>query len=137
VIVSQPQELSIQIVTKAVHLAKKMNVDIIGVIENKSYYLAPNSSEKQFLFGPSHIDSLAGNANAPILARLPYNPEFSNLCDLGKIEDVFLHETQDLLNAINKSLTKIESEKLAHPKAAVLSPKKLQEVPNFEEMVTS
>jgi len=45
VIVTQPQELSTRIVSKAVRLAQKMNVDIVGIIENKSYYLAPNSNE--------------------------------------------------------------------------------------------
>ncbi len=120
VVVSQPEELSTKIVAKAVRLAQKLNVDIIGVVENKSYYLAPNSSEKQFLFGPSHIDSLSAIADLPILARLPYDPKFSSLCDMGKIEDALLYDGQDLLDAINNSLTRIESEKLAHPKAAVI-----------------
>jgi Mrp family chromosome partitioning ATPase/NifU-like protein involved in Fe-S cluster formation len=138
VIVSQPQELSTRIVAKAVHLAQKMNVDIIGVVENKSYYLAPNFTEKQFLFGPSHIETLSAIANLPILARLPYDPNLSNLCDLGKIEDVLLYDGQGLLDAISTSLKKIELEKLAHPKATTVPTiKKPQEVSDVEKMDAS
>ncbi len=122
VIVTQPQELSTRIASKAVRLAQKMNVDIIGVIENKSYYLAPNSNEKQFFFGPSHIDSLSSIANLSILAKLPYSPDFSNLCDLGKIENILLPDGHDLVDAINNSLARIDAEKLAHPKEAVVPP---------------
>lgn len=127
VIVSQPQKLSTRIASKAVRMAQKMNVDIVGVIENKSYYLAPNSNEKQFFFGPSHIESLSSIANLSILARLPYSLDFSNLCDLGKIENILLPEGQNLVDAINNSLARIEEEKLAHPKETVVHPaEKLQ-----------
>lgn len=116
VIVSQPQELSTRIVTKAVRLAQKMNVNIIGIVENMSYYLSPKTNDKQFLFGPSHIESLSASDNLPILARLPINPDISNLCDLGDIEENFQPESFDLYEAFNTSLAKIEAEILAHPK---------------------
>ncbi|MHC1739876.1 MAG: P-loop NTPase [Anaerolineaceae bacterium] len=115
VIVTQPQELSTRIVLKAVRLAQKMNVKIIGLVENMSYFLNPNSDEKQYLFGPSHIGSLSEIENLPILARLPFSPEFSNLCDMGKVEEIFLPESLDLYEAIASSLAIIEAKNIAHP----------------------
>jgi len=61
------------------------------------------------------------------LARLPYSPDFANLCDLGKIENILLPEGQDLVEVIINSLVRIEAEKLAHPKETVVHPaEKLQ-----------
>jgi len=122
VIVTQPQELSTRIVLKAVRLTQKMSVDIVGVVENKSYYLVPKSNEKQLIFGPSHIDSLTSIADLSILAQLPYSPEYSNLCDFGKIEEILLPEGQDLLSAVKKSLARIEAEKLTRIKETTIPP---------------
>lgn len=115
VIVTQPQELSTRIVLKAVRLAEKMKVSIIGLVENMSYFIDPKSNEKQYLFGPSHIESLFEDADFPILAKLPFSLDFSKLCDLGKIEEVHLPDDLDLYGAFSTSLEKIEAEKIAQP----------------------
>lgn len=135
VIVTQPEELSIRMATKAVRLSQKMNVDIIGVIENKSYFLAQDSNEKQYLFGPSHIDSLSAVANSPILATLPYSPIFSSSCDKGEIENILLPEGHDLMDAICNSLERIEMENIAHPKEMAVPSAEKPQVDNVGEDV--
>lgn len=135
VIVTQPEEISIKIATKAVRLAQKMNMDIIGVIENKSYFLAQDSSDKQYLFGPTHVDTLSAVANSPILARLPYSPVFSRSCDIGEIENILLPEGHDLINAICNSLEKIETENSAHPKEMAVPTVEKPQVDNVGEDV--
>lgn len=137
VIVTQPQELSTKIVTKAIRLVQKMSVNIIGIVENMSYYLNPNSNEKQYLFGPSHIDSLTTIANFPILARLPLEPDIIHLCDQGKIEEIFLTESMDLYEAFTASLAKFEAEKISYsPKTVAPAIQELQKDPIILETQT-
>jgi Mrp family chromosome partitioning ATPase len=87
------------IVRKAVHMAQKVGVPIIGVVENMAYFLCPDTGNRHFIFGPSHAEEVAATAGVPLLAQLPIDPGISALCDAGKVEDVKLSETPDLLKA--------------------------------------
>lgn len=87
VIVTSPQELVSMIVGKAVKMAKIMNIPIIGIIENMSYYECPDCGKKINVFGDSHLDEIAGQYGIPVLARLPICTDLAKLCDNGKIED--------------------------------------------------
>lgn len=87
VVVFSPQELASMVVRKAIRMVKeKMGVSILGLIENFSHYLDPSSGQKLEIFGKSHASELAEFAGAPLLARIPIDPELSRLCDLGAIE---------------------------------------------------
>ena len=59
VIVTSPQELVSMIVTKAVKMAEMMNVPVLGIVENMSYFVCPDCGKKHFLFGTSHIEKVA------------------------------------------------------------------------------
>jgi len=107
VVVTQPQSLSTKIVAKTVQIMQKIGVDIIGVVENMSFYLNSDSDERLHLFGAMHTDSLFIDANAPILSRIPFRPEISALCDAGRIESVVLPESRALCEALLDSLSKI------------------------------
>ena len=56
VIVASPQELVSMIVQKAVKMAKMMNVPILGLVENMSWFMCPDCGKKHSIFGDSHID---------------------------------------------------------------------------------
>ena len=99
VIVTSPQELVSMIVTKAVNMAKMMNVPILGIIENYSYLECPCCKEKIEVFGKSHVDEVAEQFGIPVLARMPIDPKLAALCDAGTIETV---ETDVLDEAIAK-----------------------------------
>ncbi|MDY6918340.1 MAG: P-loop NTPase [Chloroflexota bacterium] len=86
VIVSTPQDLAGMVVRKAVHMAENLNVRVLGVVENMSYLLIPETGKKLELFGKSKGDEMAKEANAPLLARLPIDPELARLCDEGDVE---------------------------------------------------
>lgn len=86
VIVTSPQELVSMIVGKAVKMAQIMNIPIIGIIENMSYYECPDCGKKINVFGDSHLDEIAEQYNIPILARLPICTDLAKLCDEGTIE---------------------------------------------------
>lgn len=86
IIVSTPQDLSNMVVRKAVKMARKMNIPILGVIENMSYLVIPETGKKIDLFGKSRGDEMAKAAEAPLLGRIPVDPELAALCDSGLIE---------------------------------------------------
>lgn len=99
IIVATPQELVSMIVTKAVNMAKMMNVPILGIIENYSYLSCPCCGEKIEVFGKSHVDEVAEQFGIPVLARMPIDPKLAALCDAGTIETV---ETDVLDEAVAK-----------------------------------
>ena len=77
VIVSTPQDLVKMIVNKAYNMANMMNIPVLGLIENMSYYVCPNCNEKINIFGKSKIDETAAELGVPVLAKLPINPEIN------------------------------------------------------------
>jgi len=87
IVVTSPQDLVSMIVAKAVKMAEMMNIPVIGLVENYSYFQCPDCGEKHKIFGDSHIDEIAKEHNLSVLAKLPINPELAKACDAGKVED--------------------------------------------------
>jgi Mrp family chromosome partitioning ATPase len=81
-----PQELTEMIVRKAVKMAQKLNVRVLGVIENMSYLVLPETGKKMEVFGRSKGEEMASASGAPLLGKLPIDPELARLCDEGEIE---------------------------------------------------
>ena len=86
VIVTSPQELVSMIVGKAVKMAKLMNIPILGIVENMSYYECPDCGKRHSIYGESHIEEVAQQYGLEVLAKLPVNTQFARLCDEGTIE---------------------------------------------------
>lgn len=100
VIVTSPQELVSMIVAKAVNMAKKMNVPILGVVENMSYLKCPHCGEKINVFGESHVDEAAEKYGLKVLAKLPMDPKNAQYMDAGAVEAIDLPEIKDAVKAI-------------------------------------
>lgn len=86
IIVTSPQDLVSLIVSKAVNMARLMNIPIIGIVENMSYVECPDCGKKIEIFGKSHTEETAKRFGIPVLARIPVNPELASQCDKGVIE---------------------------------------------------
>lgn len=86
VIVTSPQELVSMIVAKAVRMAEIMNIPILGLVENMSYFKCPDTGKEHKIFGESHIEQIAAERNLKVLAKLPVDPKISAACDRGMIE---------------------------------------------------
>ncbi len=86
VVVASPQELVSMIVEKAVKMANMMNVPLLGLVENMSYFTCPDCGKRYSLFGESHIEQIAEKYNTKVLARLPIDPELAKSVDSGKVE---------------------------------------------------
>jgi ATP-binding protein involved in chromosome partitioning len=87
VLVTSPQDLAGMVVRKAAQMAGHMNVPILGLIENMSYWVCPDNGKQYDIFGPSHAEQMAARLGVPFLGRLPIDPEIARLCDAGRIED--------------------------------------------------
>jgi Mrp family chromosome partitioning ATPase len=85
VMVTTPQSLASMVVRKTVHMAQNLNVPILGIVENMSYFETPDGKHHA-IFGESHTPAVAAAANAPLIARLPIDPALAALADCGEIE---------------------------------------------------
>ena len=102
VVVTSPQELVGMVVQKAVNMANMMNIPVLGVVENYSYFECPDCGKRHNLFGDSHIEKVAKENGIETVCRIPINPKLAAACDAGLIE---LYEG-DWLNELTR---KIES----------------------------
>ena len=99
VIVTTPQDLVTLIVKKAVNMAKMMNIPILGIVENMSYFECPDCGKKHYIYGESKVDEVAKELQIPVLAKLPINPANAALVDKGCIE---LSEEKQFIDVIKK-----------------------------------
>lgn len=88
IVVTSPQELVGMIVGKAVKMARMMNIPILGLIENYSYFVCPDNGKQYSLFGESRASAVAQEHGLPLLGRLPVDPAIAKACDSGKVEDL-------------------------------------------------
>lgn len=76
------------IVEKAVKMAEMMDVPILGLIENYSYFQCPDCGKEHRIFGESHLEEIANAHSLPVLARLPIDPALARACDEGRVEQL-------------------------------------------------
>ena len=103
IIVTSPQELVSMIVTKAVNMANMMNIPLLGIVENMSYFECNECGKKHKIFGESNIEKTAEANNLKILARLPINPKIAKACDEGTIELFKGDWFDDILEVLNEN----------------------------------
>ncbi len=99
IVVTTPQDLVGLIVSKAINMAEMMNVPVVGLVENMSYFMCPNCNEKHEIFGKSKTDEVAAKFGIPVLCKLPIDPRTPNLADKGAIE---LADTDSFMPVIEK-----------------------------------
>ena len=87
VVVASPQELVGMVVEKAVKMAEKMAVPIVGLVENMSYLTCPDCGRKIYLFGEGRSAEAAKKHGLPLLAQMPIDPQLAALTDEGRIEE--------------------------------------------------
>lgn len=88
VLVTSPQELVGMIVEKAAKMANMMNVPIIGLVENMSYFVCPNCDEKHHIFGESKAGALAAKYGIKNVVQLPLDINTAREVDSGNVENV-------------------------------------------------
>ncbi|MCI7402043.1 MAG: Mrp/NBP35 family ATP-binding protein [Christensenella sp.] len=86
IVVTSPQDLVSMIVEKAVKMAKLMNVPIVGLVQNLSYFECPNCKNKHFIFGEGKIEEVARNYEIDSISYLPIDPKLAESSDNGMME---------------------------------------------------
>ena len=104
VIVTSPQELVSMIVEEAVNMAQMdgLNVPVLGIVENMSYFECTKCGDRHAIFGESRLEEIAKQYSIPNVARLPIDPSIARSCDAGAIEAVNSPWLDDLADAISK-----------------------------------
>ena len=102
-LVTSPQGLAGMVVRKAANMATQIGVPILGIVENMSFFRAPDTGNEYEIFGPSHADETANALEIPVLARLPIDSNIAILCDQGKVEECQIPE----FNAVTAWIEKV------------------------------
>ncbi len=86
IIVSSPQDVVNMVVSKAVRMARMMEVPILGIVENMSYFHCPDNGKDYKIFGESNIELVADKFDLELIARIPIDSELCIGCDKGRTE---------------------------------------------------
>ena len=88
IVVTSPQELVSLVVEKAVKMAKTMNIPILGIIENMSYFKCDNCGKEHNIFGETRINAEAEKFGINSVCRLPINPVIASMADKGQGDEM-------------------------------------------------
>lgn len=103
-LVTTPQKLAVNTIRKEITFARKMKLNLIGIVENMSYYTCPCCNEKSFLFPNSGSKEVALTNNVEYLGQLPFNQD---LC--SHIDDIESTAETELIPFFNDLTEKIIS----------------------------
>lgn len=84
VIVSTPQDLALTVASKAIAMFQKLNVPILGLVENMSYYLCPQCGHREEIFGHGGARAAAEKLGFPFLGEIPLDINVRVQSDSGK-----------------------------------------------------
>jgi len=84
IIVTTPQEVALSDVRKSINFCKKINKEIVGIIENMSGYVCPHCGETADLFGSGGGETTASQFNINFLGKIPFDPKIVKAGDSGK-----------------------------------------------------
>lgn len=87
IVVTSPQDLVTTVVKKAVNMAQRMQVPIIGFVENMSYYVCDECNKKHFIYGESKVETLAQEYGVEKYAQIPMDMKLRENVDAGTLED--------------------------------------------------
>ena len=104
IIVTSPQELVSMIVEKAIKMAEKMNVPVLGLVENMAYFDCPDCGKRLYIYGESHVAEVAAAHNLPVLGQIPIDPTIAASCDAGKVESIEQTWLADAVEALKKMI---------------------------------
>jgi len=112
-LVTSPQDLAGMVVRKAANMARQIGVPVLGIVENMSFFKAPDTGNVYEIFGPSHAGDIARALNVPVLARLPIDSDIAVRCDQGKVEVCQMPEFAAVMEWIEKVAPECQPPKMA------------------------
>ena len=105
VIVSTPQDLALDVAWKAIAMFKKLNIPILGIVENMSYYVCPHCGVREDIFGHGGAKEAAADLGLPFLGEIPLDPKIRIQSDAGRPVALDLNSPlADTYQAVAKAL---------------------------------
>lgn len=98
IVVTSPQDLVSLIVAKAVSMAKMMDIPILGIVQNMSYFVCDNCDKKHYIFGKTNIEETALLHGVKNVCEMPILSDVAAKCDIGNIKDVVIPEIEEFYN---------------------------------------
>ncbi|MFL6526453.1 MAG: Mrp/NBP35 family ATP-binding protein [Nitrososphaera sp.] len=83
-IVTTPQDVAMNVAVKAIGMFNKLNVPIVGVVENMSYLQCPHCHQEVYIFGKGGGKKISEDFNIPFVGEIPLHPEIREGSDIGK-----------------------------------------------------
>ncbi len=84
-VVTTPQEVSLSDCRKCIDFCKKLNLNVMGIVENMSGFVCPNCKTRHALFSTGGGEKLAAQSGVELMASIPLDHEFLLACDRGEI----------------------------------------------------
>jgi ATP-binding protein involved in chromosome partitioning len=84
VIVTTPQDVALEDVRRGVEMFRKLNVPVLGVVENMSAFVCPCCGERTEIFGRGGGEDISRRFEVPLLGRLPIHPAIREGGDEGR-----------------------------------------------------
>jgi ATP-binding protein involved in chromosome partitioning len=83
VIVTTPQEAALQVAGKALYMFRKLDIPILGIIENMSYFICPHCGQRTEIFSHGGGKEAAEEAGVPFLGEIPVDTQVRVAGDVG------------------------------------------------------
>ncbi len=84
IVVSTPSDVSLQDARKAIEMFRQMKVDIVGMVENMSYFVCPHCSHEVDVFSRGGVEKTAAQFDVEFLGSVPLDPNIRQASDSGK-----------------------------------------------------
>ena len=88
------------IVEKAVKMAQMMDIPVLGIVENMSYFECQDCGKRHNIYGESHIDEIAAEMGIQNVAKLPLDPAVASKVDAGNAEALDTSALEAIADAI-------------------------------------
>lgn len=113
IIVTTPQDVALIDVKKGIQMFNEVQIPILGIVENMSYFVCPDTGKPYEIFGKSKTEEVAKAYGTQVLGRIPIEPKVAEFSDLG-IPIVFAKEdtqsAQEFINIAKKIVNKLKGE---------------------------
>jgi Mrp family chromosome partitioning ATPase len=108
VFVSTPHDLTSMVVAKSVNMARKLNINVVGLIENMAYIKCPDCGKEIRLFDQSSLDDYLKRDNIELLGSLPMLPQVASMSKAGEsqLDEQSAQTIQEVCQKIQRVLLK-------------------------------
>jgi ATP-binding protein involved in chromosome partitioning len=129
ILVTTPQEVSLQDVRKALHMFQKVKIPILGLVENMSYFQCNGCDKRHFLFGKEGGKDLAVKFRIDLLSQVPLVPSICEGGDVGK--PIVMSEPKSMVALEFRELAKKVARQVARAESERVKPSDLVQIEKF------